>query len=52
MTGDPLDIVAHQKHTTNCQKSSKERRKVKELSQLADLKRGVNKNVALQMDRA
>ena len=40
LTGKPLDIVAHQKHATNCQKSSKERRKAKELGQLTDLKRG------------
>ena len=51
LTGDPLDIVAHQKHATNIQKISKERRKAKELGLLADLKRGVNKSAALQMDR-
>ena len=52
LTGDPLDIVEHQKHAINSQKSSKERQKSKELGQLADLKRGVNKSAAMQMDRA
>ena len=51
-TEDPLDILAHQKHSTNSQKSSKERLKAKRLGQLADLKPGINKNAAMQMDRA
>ena len=50
LTGEPTDIVAHQKHTTNCQKISKERQKAKELGRLADIKRGVNKDATLQMD--
>ena len=44
--------MAHQKHATNSQKSSKELRKAKELVLLAELKRGVDKAAALQMDRA
>ena len=52
MTGEPIDIVAHQKHATDSQKSSKERRKAQELSRLAELKRGVDKATALHMDRA
>ena len=51
-TVDPLDIVANQKHASNSQKSSKERRNAKELGLLVDLKRGVNKSAAMQMDRA
>ena len=52
MTGEPIDIVAHQKHATNSQKISKERRKAKELGRLAELKLGVDKATALQMDHA
>ena len=47
LTGEPIDIVAHQKHGTNRQKSSKERRKAKELGRLAELKHGVNNVTAL-----
>ena len=52
LTGEPIDIVAYQKHATNSQKSSKEPRKAKELGRLAELKRGVDKATVLQMGRA
>ena len=52
LTGEPIDIVAHQKHATDSQKSSKERRKAKDLGRLDELKQGVDKAAALQMDRA
>ena len=52
MTGEPINIVAHQKHATDSQKSSKEHRKAQELSRLAELKIGVDKATALQMDWA
>ena len=47
LTGEPIDIVAHQKYANNSQKSSKERQKAKELGSLADLKRGFDKVAAL-----
>ena len=47
LTGEPIDIVSHQKHATNSQKIWKELRKAKELGRLSDLKRGVDKNAAL-----
>ena len=50
LTGAPLDIVEHQKHAINNQKSLKEPRKAKELGVLADLQRGVNKSSVQQMD--
>ena len=50
LTGNPLDIVEHQKHAINNQKSLKEPRKAKELGVLADLQRGLNKSSVQQMD--
>ena len=47
LTGEPIDIVAHQKHATDIQNSSKESRKAKELVRLVELKRGVDKATAL-----
>ena len=51
LKGVPLDIMDHQRHAINSQKSSKERQKSKEQGQLAEIKRAVNKSDAQQMDR-
>ena len=52
MTGVPLDIKYHKRHTTNSKKNSMECQKSKELGQIAELKRGVKKSAAQQMYRA
>ena len=51
MKGEPLDIKSHQRHGINGNRDAKELRNSRELIQLSQIKRGVNKSSAQQMDQ-
>ena len=52
LTGAPVDILSHQRQAANGKKYVNESQKAKYLNKLDQLKWGVNRNSARQMDRA